>query len=117
MFMVSVATARQSALSLPEVEEKSHFDTPDFRINKKIFASLHEEKNLMMVKLSLVDQSVFCAFDEDIIYPVPGGWGKKGATYINLKKVKKPMLQDALSTAWKTVAPRKIVQKYYPEND
>ena len=42
--MVSIATARQSALSLPEVEEKSHFDTPDFRINKKIFASLHEGK-------------------------------------------------------------------------
>ena len=115
--MVSIATARQSALSLPEVEEKSHFETPDFRINKKIFASLHEGKNLMMVKLSVVDQSVFCAYDTDIIYPVPGGWGLKGATFINLKKVKKAMLLDALTTAWKTVAPRKIVQKYYPEND
>ena len=115
--MVSIATARQSALSLPEVEEKSHFDTPDFRINKKIFASLHEGKNLMMVKLSLVDQSVFCAYDADIIFPVPGGWGKKGATYINLKKVRRAMLLDALSTAWKTVAPRRIVQKYYPEHD
>ena len=115
--MVSIATARQSALSLPEVEEKSHFDTPDFRINKKIFASLHEGKNLMMVKLSLVDQSVFCAYDADIIFPVPGGWGKKGATFINLKKVRKAMLLDALSTAWKTAAPRRIVQKYYPEHD
>ncbi|HEX6192844.1 MAG TPA: MmcQ/YjbR family DNA-binding protein, partial [Chitinophagaceae bacterium] len=76
--MVSIATARQSALSLPEVEEKSHFETPDFRINKKIFASLHEGKNLMMVKLSLVDQSVFCSYDDTVIFPVPGGWGRKG---------------------------------------
>ena len=42
-----------------------------------------------MVNLTPVDQSVFCAFDKTIIYPVPGGWGKKGATYIDLKKIKK----------------------------
>jgi len=115
--MVSIATARQSALSLPEVVEKSHFDTPDFRVNKKIFASINEGKSLVMVKLSLVDQSVFCSFDSDVIYPVPGGWGRAGATFINLKKVRKSMLLDALTTAWKNVAPRKWVEKYYPAND
>jgi hypothetical protein len=69
----------------------------------------------MMVKLSPIDQSVFCAFDETVIYPVPGGWGRKGATMINLKKVKKSMLLDALTTAWKTVAPPKLVKKYFPQ--
>jgi hypothetical protein len=39
----------------------------------------------------------FCSFDKTIIYPVPGGWVKKGATFVNLKKVKKEMLMDALS--------------------
>lgn len=112
--MISIDTARQLALSLPEVEEKSHFERPDFRVNNKIFASLHEDKSCIMVKLSLVDQSVFCAFDDTIIYPVPGGWGRKGATLVNLKKVKKSMLLDALTTAWKTVAPRKWVAKYFP---
>ena len=87
--MVSLNTARQLALSLPEAEEQSHFHLPDFRVKKKIFASLHEDKNLMMVKLNTIDQSVFCEIDSTIIYPVPGGWGKKGATFINLKKIKK----------------------------
>ena len=113
--MVSISTAKQLALSLPEVEEKSHFDKPDFRVKNKIFASLHEDKICMMVKLSIFDQSVFCVFDETIIYPVPGGWGRKGATMINLKKVKKSMLLDALTTAWKTVAPPKLVKEYFPE--
>lgn len=112
--MVSIDTARQLALSLPEAEEKSHFERPDFRVKNKIFASLHEDKACMMVKLSVMDQSVFCAFDKTIIYPVPGGWGKKGATLVNLKKVKKSMLLDALTTAWKTVAPSKLVSKYFP---
>ncbi len=113
--MISISTARQLALSLPEAEEKKHFHLPDFRVKNKIFASLHEDKNLVMVKLNPIDQSVFCAFDKTIIYPVPGGWGKKGATFINLKKVKKEMLTDALTTAWKTVASKQMVKKYFPE--
>ena len=113
--MVTIATARQSALSLPEVEEKSHFNIPDFRVRKKIFATIHKDKNLVMVKLSLVDQSVFCAYDNRVIYPVPGGWGRKGATFIDLRKVKKSMFLDALTTAWKNVAPAKLVSIHFPE--
>lgn len=112
--MVTLATARQAALALPETEEKSHFNTPDFRVKGKIFASLHTDKYYMMVKLNPIDQSVFCAFDKNVIFPVPGGWGKKGATFINLKKVRKAMLADALTTAWKTAAPSGLRKHYFP---
>lgn len=112
--MISLAIARQLALTLPEAEEKSHFERPDFRVKNKVFATLHADKNCMVVKLSLVDQSVFCAFDSTIIYPVPGGWGRQGWTMINLKKIKKAMLMDALTTAWQTVAPATLVKKYFP---
>lgn len=101
------------ALSLPEAEEKSHFHIPDFRIKNKIFATLHADKNYMMVKLSVIDQSFFCSYNKEIIFPVPGGWGRQGATFINLKKIRKTMLKDALTTAWKTVAPPKLTEKYF----
>jgi hypothetical protein len=105
--MISIETARSMALSLPQVAEKAHFQLPDFRVGGKIFASLHTDKQLMMVKLPVREQSVFCAFDETVIFPVPGGWGRKGATFINLKKVKKAMLMDALQVAWKHTASKK----------
>ena len=114
--MISLTSAKQLALSLPETEEKSHFERPDFRIKNKVFATLHLDKSVMVVKLSLVDQSVFCAFDAAIIYPVPGGWGRQGWTMINLKKIKKAMLVDALTTAWKTVAPVTLIKKYFPQS-
>ena len=114
--MVSLAIAKQMALSLPEAEEKSHFEKPDFRIRNKVFAVLRIDKQAMVVKLSLVDQSVFCSFDTAVIYPVPGGWGRQGWTMINLKKVKKIMLLDALTTAWKTVAPVTLNKKYFPQS-
>ena len=112
--MISLAVAKQLALSFPEAEERSHFEKPDFRIRNKIFAVLHTDRYCMVIKLSPVDQSVFCAFDASIIYAVAGGWGRQGWTTINLKKVKKAMLADALATAWKTVAPPALVKKHFP---
>ena len=108
------------ALSLPDSFELPHFEKTSFRINlpdrqagKKIFATLAEEKSITMLILSLIDQSVFCSFDKTIIYPVPGGWGKQGCTFINLKKVRKEMFMDALTTAWKTIAGTKLAEKYF----
>ena len=114
--MVTIEAARKAALSFPETEEKSHFERPDYRVKKKIFAVLHRDKNGMVIKLSPIDQDVFCSFDKEIIYPVPGGWGRQGWTFINLKKTRKSMFMDALTTAWKTVAPAKLVEKYYGDN-
>jgi hypothetical protein len=112
--MVSIEAARKAASALPEAEEKSHFDIPDFRVKNKIFATLHAEKNCMMIKLSLIDQSVFCSIGNETVFPVPGGWGRKGATFFNLKKIKKAVLIDALNCGWRNTAPPKLVKKYFP---
>ena len=113
--MVSIETVRQLALSFPETDEHPHFHLKAFRVKKNIFSTLDEKLKRVMVKLTPVDQSVFCAFDKTIIYPVPGGWGKKGATYIELSKVKKAMFKDALTTAFSTVAPKLLAQKFLPK--
>lgn len=106
--MVSIETVRQLALSFPETDEHPHFERKAFRVKKKIFATLSEKDMTVSLKLSLLDQSVFCAFDPSIIYPVPGGWGRMGFTMVNLKKVKKAMFKDALTTAYCGVAPPKL---------
>jgi hypothetical protein len=111
--MITIEQARKAALSLPETEEKPHFLRTSFRVKNKIFATIHADKNYVMIKLSLVDQSVFCSYNKKVIFPVPGGWGRQGATFINLKKVKKAMFIDALTAAWKTTAPVKLIEKYF----
>lgn len=106
--MIKIETFRQTALSFPEVKETPHFEKISFRINKKIFATLDTKNNLACIKLSLTDQSVFAAFDKSVIFPVPNKWGTQGWTFVNLKKVRKDMFTDALTTAYCTVAPKKI---------
>jgi hypothetical protein len=105
--MITTEIVRQIALSFPQAEELPHFDIPSFRVKKKIFATLWEKQNRAMLKLSPLSQSVFCAYDLSVFYPVPGGWGKKGATFVNLEKVRKDMFRDAITTAYKEVAAKR----------
>jgi hypothetical protein len=99
--MVTSAEFRILALSFPDTGELPHFDRASFRWRKHIFATLREKDGTAMVKLSVTDQDVFCAFDDQqTFYPVPGGWGKKGATLVNLNLVRKDMLADALACAY-----------------
>jgi hypothetical protein len=101
--MVDIETARQIALVLPGTVEHDHFGRPSFRVNNRIFSTLWLPENRMMVKLPIIEQSVFNSFDPTIFYPVPNKWGLKGATLVELSKVRRDMLEDALSIAWRAV--------------
>ncbi len=109
--MVSIKTFRQLALSFSEAIELPHFEKTSFRVNKKIFATLDINKNLACLMFSEIDQSVFCAYDNTIIYPVPNKWGGKGATYFELKKINKSMLKDALTISYRKASSKKNHQQ------
>ncbi|MCR8561706.1 MmcQ/YjbR family DNA-binding protein [Mucilaginibacter sp. BJC16-A38] len=100
--MVDIETAREIALSLPGAVEQDHFGKPAFR-TKRIFSTLWISDRRMVVMLSPIDQSVFHSFDASVFYPVPNKWGLKGATVIELDKVSRDMLEDALTLAWEKV--------------
>jgi predicted DNA-binding protein (MmcQ/YjbR family) len=114
--MIDTKTVRKLALSFDEAEEAPHFEKAAFRVRKKIFATLDNKRNHVILKLSPVDQSVFCSYKKDVIYPVPGAWGRLGWTVIEMKKVRKDMFADALTTAYCTVAPKKLAVKYTPKD-
>lgn len=102
--MITISEFKKIALSFPNSTEEPHFEKISFRVNKKIFATYDENDNRAVVKLSLLDQSVFCSFDQAVMYPVSGTWGRQGWTVIELDKVKKAMLKDALKTAHKNLS-------------
>jgi hypothetical protein len=117
--VVTIDQFRELAISFPEAEEVPHFEIPSFRVKKKIFATLNIKENRCCVRFNEIDQNVFCSFDSSVIYPVPNKWGKFGWTLINLGKVKIEMLEDALTTSYCTVAPKKlaaqVMEKYQEE--
>ena len=106
--MVSIKTFTEIAAGFPEVSVQPHFEKTSFRVNKKIFATLDTKQHQACIKLSAADQDIFSAFDKSIIYPVPNKWGKQGWTFVDLKKIRKIMLIDALKTAYCEIAPAKL---------
>jgi hypothetical protein len=109
--MVNIDTVRAFALSMPGTEEYDHFGKPAFRANKRTFATLWIAEQRVMVKLSLIDQSVFSAFDPTTVYPVPNKWGLQGCTFFELSTVRLDMLQDALTTAWQAANEKPVKKK------
>lgn len=98
---MNAADFRRLALSLEGAEEGSHFGAADFRVGGRIFATLAAEKqgygNLM---LTPEQQAMFVADAPEIFIPIPGGWGRNGATHVVLAKVSRDVLLGALRTAW-----------------
>ncbi|MCF8448601.1 MAG: MmcQ/YjbR family DNA-binding protein [Taibaiella sp.] len=117
LHMVTIKTFKEIALSFPEASEEPHFEKPSYRVNKKIFATLSEKDKRACLKFSEIDQSSFCSFDPTVIYPVPNKWGKQGWTFIMLSKVKREMLEDALTTAYCTVAPARLSKPISEQRD
>ncbi len=100
---------RAIALALPEAVEGSHFGRADFRVGNRIFATLSPELGLGMAKLAPEQQEVLCAAEPSIFAPVPGGWGKRGATHIRLAAADAATLASALALAFRNVAPKRIL--------
>jgi predicted DNA-binding protein (MmcQ/YjbR family) len=112
--MVTFATFQETALSLPETTEEPHFEKTSFRVKKKIFATYDNKTNQVCIKLSEIDQNVFCLMSQSSIYPVDNKWGKQGWTIIELNKVNNDLFIDALSSAYCQVAPKKLGEQIRP---
>jgi hypothetical protein len=107
---MTAAAFRKLALALPETEERAHMSHPDFRVANKIFATLgYPDQTRAMVKLPLEQQHNFVQTYPAMFQPVPGGWGRKGATHVILAKADAATVRLALIAAWRDTAPKRLV--------
>jgi hypothetical protein len=91
---------------LPDAVEGAHRSHADFRVGKRIFATLgYPDDGWGMVKLTPEQQSVVVEAEPEIFRPVPGGWGKGGSTNVRLANADPTTLKSALTMAWRNVAP------------
>ena len=102
---------RAAALALPEVEERSHMDHPDFRAGNRIFATLSEDETQGVLKLTLDEQAALLASAPDV-YGTPGGWGRHGWTTVQLAVADIDEVRELLEDAWRQVAPKRVVKQF-----
>jgi len=103
---------RAVALTLPEAVESAHMGHPDFRVGGKIFATLgHPDAGWGMVKLTVEQREEFVREDPEVFRPVPGGWGRTGATNVCLAAATAETLRSAFESAWRNVAPKRLIRQ------
>lgn len=102
------AAFRKAALSLPDAVEGAHMGHADFRANGRIFATLgYPEAMHAMIKLSPDEQEIVVAGAPETFAPVPGGWGKGGATRVLLKTAHAAAVKGALGLAHAAIMAKK----------
>ena len=80
---------------------------PDFRVGGRIYATMaYPSMAFATVMLTPEQQELFVRTEPKTFRPVPGGWGRKGATQIVLRVAKKSAVREALKVAWSNRAPR-----------
>jgi len=102
---------RSLVLSFPEATEKPHFEKSSFRVRNKIFVTINQNGTKAVLKLSEIDQDVYCKMSHGAMVPVANKWGKKGWTEVNIGQINKQLLTDALKAAYCEVAPKKLSER------
>lgn len=105
---------RALALMLPEVVEGAHMGNADFRVGRRIFATLWTEEERVVVKLLPEAQAVMVEAEPDVFEPIPGSWGRRGWTNVDLNAADEEALRSALLAAWRTVAPPGLEDRFRP---
>ena len=101
---------RRIALSMPEASENAHMGHPDFRVGGRIFATLgYPDDFFGVVMLSPEEQEKFVRADPAAFKPAKGAWGQRGSTTVQLDAVDSATLRNAIATAWRKRAPKRLI--------
>ena len=102
--MIEIDLFTKLALSFSNTVALPHFNKTAFKVAKKrIFATLDVEGRSANLKLSIIDQSIFCLINKEAIYAVKNKWGLQGWTTFELNKIDGEIMQEALDAAYKDV--------------
>ena len=105
--MITAAQIRKLALALPEAVESSHFDVADFRVRKKIFATIHPTgKTGVLLRLD-PDQRAALAADAPDTFQLRGT-----ALQVVFAKISAKAYKQLLEQAWRGTAPKKLVAAF-----
>jgi hypothetical protein len=100
------AEFRSLALEYPGVTEGAHMGHPDFRVGKRVMATLgYPRVGWAMVVLPPEQQAMLVDAEPAVFSPANGAWGRKGSTVIAMEHADPATVQSALGMAWRRLQP------------
>ena len=103
---------RAMALALPQVEEATSYDTPAFRIRKRLIARLHHDGEALVVKVDPGRRDALLATRPDRYFVTPHYADEPSWVLVRLDVIDPTELAELLADAWRRVAPPRIVEAF-----
>jgi YjbR protein len=99
---------RRIALGMTDAVEGAHMGHPDFRVNGRIFATIHGDRKYGMVKLTPDQQERFVREHSEAFAPESGAWGRQGCTSVRLDTADEDTVGEAMTLAWQNQRERRL---------
>jgi YjbR protein len=94
---------RRIVLALADVIEGAHMGHPDFRVQNRIFATIHPDPKHGMVKLRPEHQERFVTEHPEAFAPESGAWGRSGCTRVTFAAADEEALGEVVTLAWQNI--------------
>jgi hypothetical protein len=104
--MVTFDELRQMALTFAEVEESTSYNTPAFKVRKKLIARLREDGFTLAIRALQEDIVALPQIDPET-FSVPQHYVGYGMIVINLNSVRAEELRGLFAAAWQIAKPKK----------
>ncbi len=110
--MAAMATeddVRRIALGLPEVIEKTSYNTPGFRVKDKLFLRIRAEAEggLVVFTESLEEKEVLLASDPEVFFTTPHYDGH-ASVLVHLDAIGLDELTEVITDSWLVRAPARV---------
>ena len=109
--VVSAATVRLLALSLPQTAEAPHHDMTSFRVAGKIFATMPPEGGRVHVFVGDDEVSAYTAEYPAAVEELLWGAKRRGCRVL-LAQATAPLVRELLTESWRGKAPKKVLAEF-----
>ena len=107
---LTAARVRELVADLPGTEEGKHHGHPDFRVRKKIFATLSEDESRAVLRLPQIEARALATREPDVYLLVsdrePYSW-----VSLLLANAHEEEFEDLLEEAWRGRAPEEFAAR------
>lgn len=103
---------RAMALALPQVEEATSYESPAFRIRKRLIARLHDDGAALVVKVEPREREALLATRPERFFITPHYEDSPSWILARLEGADPDELAGLLAAAWRRLAPRRIVEAF-----
>ena len=115
--MLTFKDFRRIALGMDGAIESAHMGHPDFRVNGRIFATLHHGMQTGMVAVTPDQQAALMRQHPAAFSPEAGAWGRAGSTRVRIDAVDEDALGEAITLAWQAAMQKPAPRRSKPESE